>query len=168
MRRVSWMFAVLPMLALAEPTCVDPGAANFVLASSHSMLADGWSGRWLLQSVDSSRRIFLRRCDADQEIGCYFAVNVEPGKYYFKEVVPSGKNGLDYPVSKPALWIEITGKGVDYIGEWVISRGDRRVIDRLQIAYHLKTLDKMTALCGISGRKLFLDQTRTRSLEIVD
>jgi hypothetical protein len=157
-----------PLLAVAQPTCIKPDASNFVLGSSPSSLTEGWGGHWLLQSVNSSKRFEMRRCSAGHEAGCFFATDVEPGKYYFREVIPEGKNTLDYPVSKPALWIEITGKGVDYIGNWMIDRGDRRVIESLQISYRLDILDEMIELCQISGKKLFLDQTQTKSLEIVD
>jgi hypothetical protein len=160
--------ATAPLLAVAQPTCIKPDASNFVLGSSPSSLTEGWGGHWLLQSVNSSKRIEMRRCSAGHEAGCYFATDVEPGRYYFREVIPGGKNSLDYPVSKPALWIEISGKGVDFIGNWIIDRGDRRVIQSLQISYKLDILDEMIALCQITGKKLFLDQTRTKSLEIVD
>lgn len=84
------------------------------------------------------------------------------------EVMPDGKNGLDYPVSKPALWIEISGKGVGYIGNRITHRGDRRVIRSLKIGCKLEHLDEMIALCQSTGKKVFVDQTRTHSLWIVD
>jgi hypothetical protein len=155
--------------ALAEPTCEMPDAKNYVLAWSTSNLADGWDAQWLLQNVDSGDRIFLRRCSADEKNkGCYFATDVAPGKYYFQEVVPSSMNSLVYPVSKKALWFEITGKGVDYIGDWVIERTRRRVIDKLEVNYKLKTLDHMIESCKIKGRTLFLSKAMTGALEIID
>ncbi|MGB0134113.1 hypothetical protein [Dokdonella sp.] len=156
--------ATMPTTAMAKPSCVVPDASNFVLGS----LTTQSSGHWLLQGVDSSKRFVMRRCSANKETECYLATDVEPGRYYFREILKGVTNSLDYPVSKPALWIEITGKGIDYIGNWIIDRGDRRVVDGLQITCKLEKLDEMVALREITGKKLFLDQTRTKSLEIVD
>ncbi|MEZ5463575.1 hypothetical protein [Dokdonella sp.] len=154
----------MPVTAMANPPCVAPDASNFVLGS----LTTETSGPWLLQSVNSSKRFVMRRCSANKKSECYFATDVEPGRYYFRELLMGVNNSLDYPVSKPALWIEVTGQGIDYIGNWIIDRGDRRVINNLQVTYTLDTLDEMIALCQIAGKRLFLDQTRTKPLEIVD
>jgi hypothetical protein len=161
---------VLPSLShhvFASPACVNPEAKNFVLASSKSTLADGWNGEWLLQSVDSGNRIFLRRCSAGSS-SCYFATDVKPGRYYFQQVIPSVKNDLLYPVTNEKLWFTITGMGVDYIGRWVIERQALREITRLEIHYELPDLDKMIKLCEIKNRKVYLDQTRAPAHQIVD
>ena len=169
-------FATLSLALLAissvvhsEPACVVPDARSFVLAWSLSNLADGFGGEWLLQNVETSDRIFLRQCSRfEADRGCYYATDVVPGKYYFQEVWPEGMNSLFYPVSRKGLWFEITGKGVDYIGDWTIDRTAERVVKRLEIRYQLKTLDRMVALCGIRDRKLFLGKTKTAALEIVN
>jgi len=168
MRIVLLFCALLPTLALAAPSCVQPNAKNFVFASSPSRLADGWSAEWLLESVDSSKKIVLKRCSERATDHCYFAIDVEPGKYYFKEVLPGAQNYLNYPVTKPALWFEVTAKGVDYIGKWTIDRGDKGVINDLQIAYDLKKIDEMMTFCAVGERKLFLARTRIDAAEIVD
>ena len=173
-KSVSWLASLLIFVslslshsALASPACVNPEAKNFVLASSKSTLADGWDGEWLLQSVDSGNRIFLRRCSARSN-SCYFATDVKPGRYYFQQVVPSAKNDLLYPVTNEKLWFTITGMGVDYIGRWVIDRQALREITRLEIHYELPYLDKMIKLCEIKNRKVYLDQTRAPAHQIVD
>ncbi len=168
MRIVLLFCTLLPTLVLAAPSCVEPEAKNFVFATSPSRLADGWSAEWMLESVDSSRKIVLKRCSERATDHCYFAVDVEPGKYYFKEVLPGANNFLNYPVTKPALWFEVTARGVDYIGEWTIDRGDKGVINDLKVAYDLKDIDEITTLCAIGERKLFLSRTRTNAVEVVD
>jgi hypothetical protein len=75
---------------------------------------------------------------------------------------------MQYPVSKPDVWFEVSGKGVDYIGDWVIERTNRRASVKLQVGYDLKRLDSMIALCRLKGRKLFLGRTTSPSLEIID
>lgn len=162
-----FVLSSLSHLALASPACVNPEAKNFVLASSKSTLADGWNGEWLLQSVDSGNRIFLRRC-SEQFGSCYFATDVKPGKYYFQQVVPSVKNDLLYPVTNEKLWFTITGMGVDYIGHWIIRRQAQREVTRLEIHYELSDLDNMIKLCEIKGRKVYLDQTRAPAHQVVD
>ena len=157
----------LSHLVLASPVCVDPEARNFVLASSRSTLADGWDAQWLLQSVDSGNRIFLRRC-SERSGSCYFATDVKPGRYYFQQVVPDANNHLLYPVTNKKLWFTVTGLGVDYIGDWVIERQAQREITRLQIRYDLSNMDNMIKLCEINNRKLYLDQTRAPSHQIVN
>jgi hypothetical protein len=155
--------------AMASPACVKPGAANFVLASSASTLTEGWGGEWLLQNVDNpSGRIFLRRCSEAAHNTCYFATDVKPGKYYFREAVPEGKNDLLYPVSTEQLWFMITGSGVDYLGHWVIERPDLRIVKHLEIHYELTDLDKMLAMCEIKEKKLYLDRTKTAPSQIDD
>ena len=162
------LFLILQTSVVASPTCVNPEAKNFVLASTKSTLAEGWRGRWLLQSVDSDTRIFLRRCSETAGDSCYFATDVKPGRYYFQQVVPEGKNDLLYPVTNEKLWFTITGLGVDYIGRWTIERPDLRVITKLEVRYELKDLDRMVGLCEIKNRKLYLDQTRSPASQIVD
>jgi len=162
------IWLALQHCALASPVCINPDAKNFVLASAKGNLADGWNGQWLLQNIDSHDRILLRRCSDRPEDSCYFATDVKPGRYYFEEVVPLGKNDLQYPVSTPHLWFTITGMGVDYIGRWLIERPDRRVVTKLDIHYELPDLDKMLALCEIKDRKLYLDRTRMPANQIVD
>lgn len=158
-----------PFVASAEPYCVAPAAHNFVLATSESDLTGGWGGDWLLQSVDTSDRIFLRRCDVPvSKRTCYYAVDVAPGRYYFKEVVAGAKNTLVYPVSKKSLWFEITGKGVDYIGDWSIARDSDRLAKKLDIRYSVSGLDRMLRACRISGKKQFLSKTQVPASEIVD
>jgi len=153
----------------AEPACVTPAAKNYVLAWSISNLADGWEAQWLLQNVETRDRIFLRHCSARAEdSGCYYAVNVVPGKYYFQEVMPDALNSAAYPVTKKAFWFEISGKGVDYIGDWSIERTIDRVIKRLEISYRLKTLDHLVELCNLTQRKLFLSKTLAPAREIVN
>jgi hypothetical protein len=167
-----WM-AVATMLvsisAHAEPYCVRPDAKNVVLAAGPPDLTKGWGGAWLLQNIANSDRIFMRHCDV--QIGhaaCSYAVDVPPGKYYFKEVSPGALNTLYYPVSREALWFEITGKGVDYIGDWTIVRDSARLVTKLEIKYDLKSLDAMMSACRVSGKKPFLAKTQTPALEIVD
>lgn len=168
MKLVVLICLALPGLAVAAPSCVNPQAGNYVIASSRSELADGWPAQWLLQKVDSPTQIILRRCSERKGDDCYFAVNAEPGMYYFKEVIPGVKNTLQYPVSKPDLWFEITAKGVDYIGDWNIERSNRRADVKLKLSYSVVSLEKMMALCGVADRKLFLGRTKTPSLEIVN
>lgn len=174
MKKYSFATSLLTLLATSsalhsEPACVIPDANSVVLAWSLSNLADGSGGEWLLQNVETSDRIFLRRCSMSAaDRGCYYATNVAPGKYYFQEVWPEGLNSLFYPVSRKGLWFEITGKGVDYIGDWTIDRTAERMVKRLEIKYQLKTLDHMVELCGIRDRKLFLSKTTTAALEIVN
>jgi len=115
---------LFPVVVHAAPSCVVPNARNIVLANAPKGLGVG--GKWLLQNVDNSKRIILERCRTSASGGCYFATNVEPGKYYFQEVLTSVKNQLHYPVARKGLWFEISGKGVDYIGEWTIDRGSKR------------------------------------------
>ena len=155
--------------ASAEPYCVAPAAHNFVLATGESDLTEGWGGDWLLQRVDTSDRIFLRRCDVPVSKGaCYYAVDVAPGRYYFKEVVAGVNNTLAYPVSKKSLWFEITGKGVDYIGDWSIARDSDRLVKKLDIRYSASNLDRMLHACRISGKRQFLSKTQAPASEIVD
>ncbi len=168
MKLIALICLALPGLAVAAPACVDPDAENYVIASSRSELADGWSAQWLLQKVDSSAQIILKRCSERKGDNCYFAVNAQPGMYYFKEVIPGVKNMLQYPVSKPDLWFEITAKGVDYIGDWSIERSNRRADVKLKLSYNVMNLEKMMALCGLTDKKLFLGRTKTPSLEIVN
>jgi len=159
----------LPFAASAEPYCVAPAAHNFVLATGESDLTGGWGGDWLLQSVDTPDRIFLRRCDVAVSNGtCYYAVDVAPGRYYFKEVAASAKNTLQYPVSRKSLWFEITGKGVDYIGDWSIARDSDRLVKKLDIRYSVSNLDQMLRACRISGKRQFLSKTQAPASEIVD
>lgn len=160
--------AVLIDGAHALPACVLPDAKNVVVANVGGNLADGWAGDLLLQSVNSHDRILMRRCSGEVGSKCYFAVDVQPGRYYFSEVLAGAKNGMSYPVSKAGLWFDITGKGVDYIGDWTIDRGDQRLVQRLQIRYEVSRLDEMLRLCRISDRKLFLSKTKEGAAEIVD
>lgn len=160
--------AALIDAAHAAPACVLPDAKNVVVANVSGNLSDGWGGSLLLQSVNSHERILMRRCSREVGSQCYFAVDVRPGRYYFGEVLTGASNGFVYPVSKAGLWFDITGKGVDYIGDWTIERGDQRVVQRLQIRYELSRLDEMLRLCEISGKKLFLSKTREKAAEIVD
>jgi len=159
--------AVVNSAACGEPSCKRPDAKNFVVATSPSVLADGFDGQWLLQNVETSDRIFLQPCSA-RKPKCYYAVNVTPGRYYFEREQPSGLNHLEYPVSRNGLWFQITGMGVDYIGDWTITRGAERVITKLEIQYSLKSLDEILAHCQIEGRKLYLDKTKVLGAEIVD
>ena len=158
----------LQRFAVASPACVNPDAKNFVLASTKSNLADAQVGQWLLQSVDSNDRILLRRCSERSRESCYFATDIKPGRYYFQQVVPTGKNDMLYPVSTDKLWFTITGMGVDYLGRWVIERPDLRVVTRLEVHYELTDLDEMLALCEIKNRKLYLNRTRSPANQIVD
>ncbi|MEO7431927.1 MAG: hypothetical protein ABIR62_07855 [Dokdonella sp.] len=161
--------ALIPIVAVAEPTCVVTDARNVVLATGPSDLTDGWGGNWLLQNVETSDRIFLRRCSAHASSDtCYYAVNVVPGKYYFQEAVPGAKNSLSYPVSRKALWFQVTGMGVDYIGDWTIERDSFRVVKKLEIRYSLKHLEEMVGLCKITGKKQYLSRTQSPAREIVD
>jgi hypothetical protein len=153
---------MLPLPSVAAPTCVTPDAHNFVFGR----LVEGRGGDWWLQNVATSDRIFLRRCSARGK--CYYAVDVKPGRYYLKEMVPGSTNQFKYPVSRSGLWFEISGGGVDYIGDWSIERDDTRTIKKLDVKYSLKSLDSMADLCRISDRKEFLDQIRQPSAEIVN
>jgi hypothetical protein len=132
--------------AVAAPACVAPDAKSVVIASSPSELADGHSAKWRIESVDGARQVILKRCSERNGNDCYFAVDVEPGRYYFKEVIPGPYNHLQYPVSRPNVWFEISGKGVDYIGDWVIDRTNRRASVKLQ------------------GRRVYVDSSRLPSV----
>ncbi len=160
--------AVLPCIAAAAPACVVPDAKNIVVATSPSDLTDGHSAEWLLERVDGTRRVLLKPCSGRHANKCYFATDVEPGRYYFKELVPGAYNRLQYLVSTPDTWFEIGGQGVDYIGDWIIDRSNRRTNVKLQVGYDLKNLDAIVALCRLEERKLFLGRTQSPSLEIVD
>ncbi len=153
--------------AAASPACVNADAKNFVLASTYG-IDEGRSGRWLLQSVDSEDRIFLRRCSGRIGDSCYYAIDVKPGKYYFQQIVPDLTGGLTYSISTEKLWFTITGKGVDYIGHWVIHRIDLSTVKQLEIHYKLADLDRMVALCAIQGRELYFDRTKSPAAQIVD
>ena len=85
-----------PFLAVAAPACVAPDAKNVVIASSASELADGHSAKWRIESVDGARQVILKRCSERHGDTCYFAVDIEPGRYYFKEVIPGAYNHLQY------------------------------------------------------------------------
>ncbi len=156
-----------PFLAVAAPACVAPDAKNVVIASSASELADGHSAKWRIESVDGARQVILKRCSERRGDTCYFAVDIEPGRYYFKEVIPGAYNHLQYPVSRPEVWFEVSGKGVDYIGDWVIERTNRRASVKLQVGYDLTSLDSIIKLCRLEGRTLFLGRTTSPSLEII-
>lgn len=161
--------ALAPGIALSAPACVNPEANNFVVARGPGDLTEGWGGQWLLQNVATSERIFLRHCGTrKEERSCYYAVDVTPGKYYFQQVMPEGKNSMQYPVTRDRLWFEVTGKGVDYIGDWTIERDSDRLIKRLEVRYSTRHLDEMLVLCRISGKKAFLSRTRQAASEIVD
>ncbi|MEP7042892.1 MAG: hypothetical protein ABI843_07505 [Dokdonella sp.] len=163
------LFLLIPLAVNAQPNCVAPSARNVVLATGPVDLTDGWGGDWLLQNVDTSHRIFLRHCDVKvSNAACYYAVDVVPGRYYFKEVAPGAKNSLLYPVSRKSLWFEITGKGVDYIGDWSIERDSDRLVRKLEVKYSIKSLDRMIDACQISGKKQFLARTQAPAQEIVD
>ena len=155
------------MPAVAEPSCVRPDAKNYVVATTPSVLADGWEAAWLLQNVETSDRIFLRRCSIEKP-NCYYAVDVVPGKYFFERAEPSGLNNLEYPISRSGLWFQITGQGVDYIGDWKITRNSQRVIKSLQITYSLKSVDEIVRHCKLKGKKLYLDRTKTLGSQVVD
>ena len=99
---------------------------------------------------------------------CYYAIDVKPGRYYFKEVVANAKNTLEYPVSRKSLWFEVTGKGVDYIGDWSIARDSDRLVKKLEIRYSVSNLDQMLRACRISGKRQFLSKTQAPASEIVD
>lgn len=157
---------VFPLLASGEPACVDPSARNYVLASGPSAAAGVSGGQWVLQNVRNDERIFLRRCGFGAD--CYFAKDVPPGRYYFEEVVGSVNDQLQYLVSRETLWFDITGQGVDFIGDWTIERTMDRVVQKLEVKYPLKKLDQMMGLCKIQGKRLFLDRTTTLPSEIVD
>jgi hypothetical protein len=168
-RKLCSLLLFVAFAANAEPYCFAPSAHNVVLATGESDLTGGWGGDWLLQSVDTSDRIFLRRCNVAVSNGtCYYAVDVAPGRYYFKEVTTSAKNTLQYPVSRKSLWFEITGKGVDYIGDWSIARDGDRLVKKLEIRYSVQNLDRMMRACRISGKKQFLSKTQAPASEIVD
>jgi hypothetical protein len=164
---VFFILSSLHNFAAASPDCVKPSAKNFVLASTYG-IDEGRSGRWLLQSVDSADRIFLRRCSGRVGDSCYFAIDVKSGTYYFQQIVPDLTGGLSYPISTEKLWFTITGKGIDYIGHWVIDRIDLSAVKRLEIHYKLADLDRMVALCAIQGRELYFDRTKSPAAQIVD
>ena len=160
---------LLPLIASAEPACVVPDAKNVVIARGPVDLTDGWGGQWWLQNVDTRERILMRSCGLrDEGQDCYFATDVTPGRYFFQEVVPNVMNSLQYPVSRKGLWFGITGKGVDYIGDWTIERDSERIVKKLEIRYSLAHLDAMIGSCRISNKKLFLSKTREAAREIVD
>lgn len=166
---IAWLLLVSAWQAApAAPACARTGAGNFVVANVSGNLSDGFGGDLLLQGTGSADRIVMHRCSGRQGSSCYFAVNVVPGRYYFREVVPGAKNGLVYPVSSSGLWFEVTGQGVDYIGDWTIVRGDSRQVQNLQIEYSLRALDDIVSLCQTGARKLFLDKTNAAAAEIVD
>ncbi len=143
-------------------------AKSVVIASSPSNLTDGYSAEWLLERVDGARQVLLKPCSGRHANKCYFATDVEPGRYYFKALVPGANNRMQYPVSAPDMWFEIGSQGVDYIGDWIIDRTNRRTSVKLQIHYDLKNLDEFVALCRLNGHKLFLGRTQSPSLEIID
>jgi len=155
-------------VAPAAPACARAGAENFVVANVSGNLSDGFGGDLLLQSTGSTDHILMHRCSGRQGSSCYFAVNVAAGRYYFREVVTGAKNGLVYPVSGSGLWFEVTGQGVDYIGDWTIVRGDSRQVHNLQIEYRLRALDDIVSLCQTGSKRLFLDKTNAAAAEIVD
>lgn len=159
---------LLTPMAAAEPGCVHPDARNFVLASSATFMADAFRGQWLLQSVGSTERIMLRPCSEGEDNTCYYAIDVQPGKYYFQQIVPDANSDLAYPVSAPSFWFPITGSGVDYIGHWHIERTANRAVSKLQIRYELGDLEKMLALCKIAKQKLYLDRVKELANEIVN
>jgi len=154
--------------AVADPGCADPGAKNYVLASSRSQLTKSFEAQWVLQNTRTNERIMLRRCSQGVGDTCYFATDVPPGRYYFQEVVGRVNDHMAYPVSREGLWFDITGQGVDYIGDWTIERNTDLVVTKLEIKYPLKSLDRMVEYCKIQGKKLFLDRTNTPPGEIVD
>ena len=168
MLRYLLVAAAFPFFASAAPACVAPQAKNVVIATSPSDLADGHSAEWLIESVDGARQVMLKRCSARNGNECYFAVDVQPGRYYFKEVVPGAYNRMQYPVSRPDLWFEISGDGIDYIGNWLVDRTNRRADVKIRIGYDMKSLDSLVALCRLEGRKRFLGKTNHPSLEMVD
>jgi hypothetical protein len=163
------MFAALfPVSVAAAPACVVPEAKSIVIARSGSNLADGYSAEWRLESVDGTRQILLKPCSGRHANHCYFATDVEPGRYYFKEVVPGASNRMYYPVSKPDFWFELSGQGIDYIGDWTIDRTNRCESVKLRVDYDMKSLDAMVALCRIEGKKRFLGRTASPVVEILE
>lgn len=168
MLRYLLLAGAFPIFASAAPACVAPQAKNIVVATSPSNLADGHSAEWLIESVDGSRQVILKRCSERNGNECYFAVDVQPGRYYFKEVLSGVYNRMQYPVSRPELWFEISGNGIDYIGNWLVDRTNRRANVKIQVGYGMKSLDSIIALCRLEGRKRFLGRTNNPSLEMVD
>ena len=154
--------------AIADPGCVALDAKNYVLASSRSQLTKSFEAQWLLQNTRTNDRIMLRRCSQAVGTTCYFAIDVPPGRYYFREAVPRVNDQMQYPVSRDGLWFDVTGQGVDYIGDWTIERTTDLVVKKLEIKYPLKNLDQMMSYCKIQGKRQFLDRTNTLSAEIVN
>jgi hypothetical protein len=162
------LFVAMPTQAHAAPPCVKPEANNFVVASAKGDLTTaGWGGIWLLRSVDTNEQIYLKHCSSKPADTCYFATDVKPGRYYFQQAIPEGKNDLDYPVSTAALWFSITGEGVDYIGHWQVLR-QGRVVSDLKVSYEIGTLDEILELCQIKDKPQYLDRIKSPAVEIVE
>ncbi len=158
----------LPGLVISAPACVVPAEKNIVVARSPSNLADGHSAQWRLERIDGGGHVLLKPCSGRTDNTCYFATDVAPGRYFFREVVPGAKNRMEYPVSAPDDWFEIGGKQVDYIGDWIIERKDRRTSVSVQLRYDLESLDAIIERCGLDGRRIFIGRIRVPSMELVD
>lgn len=152
---------------LADPFCVKPGAKNYVVATVDGDLTNGWGGILVLHGIDSTAYIDLHHCRADRIHQCFYATDVAPGRYYFQQVIPEGDNHFYCPVSTPQLWVQVTAKGVDYLGHWTIER-QGRAVSKLDLNYSSEELDQIVDLCELEGRPLYLDRIRSDAVEIVD
>ena len=156
MRRIITLFlAAIPLVAVAAPACVTPQAMNMVVASSRSDLADGHSAQWSIERADGSGRVLLKPCSGRNANHCWFAADVEPGRYYFREIVPGPLNHMTYPVSRPEAWFEIAGKGTSYLGDWTIERSDARSRVKFEVDFDAKALDAIRTLCRLGDRPVF-------------
>lgn len=147
--------AALPWIAMAAPACVAPQAANLVVASSHGDLADGHSAQWAIERTDGSARVLLKPCSGRNGNHCWFAIDVEPGRYYLREIVPGPLNHMTYPVSRPEAWFEIVGKGTSYLGDWTIERSDARSRVKYEVDFDAKALDAIRTLCRLGDSSVF-------------
>jgi len=159
---------LVPATAAAAPACVVPAGHALVVASSGSDLADGHSAQWSIERVDGSGRVLLKPCSGRNANHCWFAMDVAPGRYFFREVVPGPLNHMRYPVSTPASWFEITGRGVDYLGDWAIERTDARTRVKLQVRFDGKALDAIRALCRLGDRPVSLSRIGEVPQDAVD
>ena len=147
--------AALPLVAMAAPACVAPRAGNLVVAASRSDLADGHSAQWAIERTDGAGRVLLKPCSGRNGNHCWFAVDVEPGRYYFREIVPGPLNHMTYPVSGSDAWFEIAGQGTSYLGNWTIERSDARSRVKYTVTFDPDTLDAIRTLCRLGDRPVF-------------
>lgn len=155
--------AALPLIAMAAPACVAPRAGNLVLAASRSDLADGHAAQWSIARTDGSGRVLLKPCSGRNGNRCWFAADVEPGRYHFREIVPGPLNHMAYPVSGPDAWFEITAQGTHYLGDWTIERSDARSHVKYAVSFDAEALDAIRALCRLGDRPIFLARIGQRA-----